>query len=58
MMSAADLERLMEFRSLRVHPLRGDREGLWAIDLLAQWRLLFSIDDGTIVIEEVSNHYD
>ena len=57
-MSTASIDRLMEFRSLRLHPLKGDRYGLWVVDLVAQWRLLFSIEDDTVVIQEVSNHYD
>lgn len=60
-MSALDLEALKKQRSLRCHPLKGNREGQWAINLTDRYRLGFSLhgDDLEIVqIEEVSKHYD
>jgi toxin HigB-1 len=49
-------------RPLRLHPLRGKREGQFAIDLIKKsWRLIltFRKEEVEIVrIEEVSNHYD
>jgi plasmid maintenance system killer protein len=49
---------LLELRSLRLHPLRGERAGSYAADLTGRWRLLFSREgDEYLVIEEVSNHY-
>jgi plasmid maintenance system killer protein len=44
--------------SLHLHPLKGDRAGTWAINLTEQWRLIFSIQEDYIMVEEVSNHYE
>lgn len=58
--SAADLEALKKQRSLRCHPLKGDREGQWAINMTDRYRLIFSLqgdDLGIVQIEEVSKHY-
>jgi len=29
----------------RLHPLKGDRKGLWAIDVSRNWRLVFRFVD-------------
>jgi proteic killer suppression protein len=51
---------LFALRSLRLHPLKGDRQGQHAIRLDETWRLVvrFAGDRLTIVtVEEVSKHY-
>lgn len=56
-----DYNTLMKLPGLRCHPLKGDRDGQWAVTLIDRWRLIFTFEDDnmTIVqIEEVSNHYD
>lgn len=56
-----ELEDLRAFPQLRWHPLKGDRQGQYAIVLHAQWRLIFTLDpedEQIILILEVSNHYD
>jgi toxin HigB-1 len=30
----------------RLHPLKGDRRGFWAVTVRANWRIVFRIDDG------------
>ena len=57
--SASSISDLHALRSLRLHPLTGERRGQYAMTLQAQWRLIISlVDDDTTMIEEVSNHYD
>ncbi len=51
---------LFALRSLRLHPLKGNRQGQHAIRLDDAWRLVvrFAGDRLTIVtVEEVSRHY-
>lgn len=56
---AKDFHSLRELRALRLHPLRGDREGSWSLTLHDRWRLVVRQNDGGgVTIEEVSNHYD
>lgn len=31
---------------LRLHPLKGDRVGYWAVTVQANWRVLFRFQDG------------
>lgn len=57
--SARDFREVRRLASLRAHPLRGKREGQWAVDLTARYRLIItpSSDGEAVVIEEVSSHY-
>lgn len=34
----------------RLHPLKGDRDGLWAIDVNKNWRITFEFIDGDVYI--------
>ena len=49
---------LYTFAFLRLHPLKGEREGQHSITLVGRWRLILTTpNDTTVVVEEVSNHY-
>ena len=56
---AKDFQTATQVRSMRLHPLRGQAEGRWAINLTGAWRLIISrgASEQEIIIEEVSNHY-
>jgi proteic killer suppression protein len=32
--------------SLRLHPLKGERRGFWAVTIRANWRIIFRFRDG------------
>ena len=32
--------------SLRLHPLKGDLKGRWAVTVRANWRIVFAFEDG------------
>lgn len=57
---AKSFEDLAKIPSLRFHPLKGDREGQFALNLTGYWRLIIT-NDGNVFdiakIEEVSDHY-
>jgi len=57
--SARHFEEVRALAALRAHPLRGVREGQWALDLTARYRLIVrpSSDGASVMIEEVSSHY-
>ena len=57
--SARDFRETRRLASLRAHPLQGDREGQWALDMTARYRLIVrpSRDGEAVMIEEVSSHY-
>ena len=57
---AAAFRDLWSNRSLRLHPLSGQRQGQYAIDLTNRWRLIVVPDQSGngLVIAEVTQHYD
>jgi len=58
---ARDIGELRRLPGLRCHPLKGDREGQWAMKLTGFHRLIFSLQGIRLEIariEEVSKHYD
>ncbi len=57
-LSATARADIAALRRLRLHPLRGDMRGLWAMDLVGRWRLLVTFQDEGALVQEVSNHYD
>lgn len=59
LLSAEAFSDLYTVRSLRLHPLKGDRAGQYAIDITNRVRLVLTYqdDEQTIRVEEVSQHY-
>ena len=55
--AAPDLHALGKLPSVRLHPLRGERTGEYALDLVGRWRLIVTIENDAVLIREVSNHY-
>ena len=55
-----DFQAAYRVRALHLHPLHGSRAGTWSIYLVGRWRLIVTKGDtdDTVIIEEVSNHYD
>jgi len=35
--------------SWRLHPLKGDRKGQWAVTVRANWRIVFGFDGGNAI---------
>ena len=38
----------LDIPGFRLHPLKGDRSGHWAIDVSGNWRLTFRFDGGDV----------
>ena len=54
------IDELVLNRTLKCHPLKGDRKGEWSIKLTGFWRLIFTLHGEELEIariEEVSKHY-
>ena len=59
--NSATLDDLFAQKSLRCHPLKGDRDGQYSMKLTGFMRLIFTVEQSAIeivTIEEVSKHYD
>lgn len=38
----------MDVPGFRLHPLKGKRSGIWAVDVSGNWRLTFQFEDGQV----------
>lgn len=45
-LDAADEVSNMDLPGFRLHPLRGDRAGFWAVTVQANWRIIFRFEAG------------
>ena len=54
--AAATLDDLRNNPGARLHRLRGDRAGQWAIAINAQYRIVFDWDDGPANVEITDYH--
>ena len=56
--AADNLHELGRSRALRLHPLKGNRRGEWAMMLQGRWRLIIEpIGEHAVRVKEVSAHY-
>lgn len=51
--ASGTLKDMSYIRSARLHPLKGKREGQYAVDLTGNYRLVFTADDGNIKLEKI-----
>ena len=57
--AAPTFSALRRIQALRIHPLRGTREGEWSLKLNQNWRLVFTVPSETAcVIESVEDYHD
>ena len=56
----ADFQQAYTVRAMRLHALKGSNKGELSIILTGRWRLIVTQGEreGSVIIEEVSNHYD
>ena len=47
----------MDLPGFRLHPLKGDRRGLWAIDVSKNWRITFEFIDGDAYIVNYEDYH-
>ncbi|RKX38644.1 MAG: plasmid maintenance system killer [Verrucomicrobia bacterium] len=59
--TARNLDEVKTLPGLNCHPLKGARDGQWAVKLSGFYRLIFTVSGEALDlarIEEVSKHYD
>ena len=48
-LNASAMPQDMDLPGFRLHPLKGDHAGLWAVTVRANWRIVFRFEDGHAV---------
>jgi proteic killer suppression protein len=47
----------MDLPGFRLHPLKGDRKDLWAIDVSKNWRVIFKFEDGNAYVVDYEDYH-
>jgi proteic killer suppression protein len=47
----------MDIPGYRLHPLKGNRKGLWSISVSGNWRLTFEFADGNVYILDYEDYH-
>ena len=47
----------MDIPGWRLHPLKGDRKGLWAINVTGNWRIVFKFEDGHAYVVNYEDYH-
>ena len=47
----------MNLPGFRLHPLKGDKQGLWAIDVSKNWRITFEFEDGNVYVVNYEDYH-
>ena len=47
-LNAAETIEALQLPTFRLHPLKGDLRGSWAITVRANWRIVFRFEDGKV----------
>jgi len=47
----------MNMPGWRLHPLKGDREGLWAVKVSGNWRIVFEFKDGHAYVVNYEDYH-
>lgn len=48
LLEVATHPRALDLPGLRLHRLRGDRDGQWSVTVSANWRVVFRFEDGDV----------
>ena len=55
--AARSLDDILPLRSIGLHALSGDRQGLWAMTINGPWRLVFRFRDGNAEAVEIVDYH-
>ena len=47
----------MDLPGFRLHPLKGDRRGFWALTVRANWRVVFRFEEGDALDVDYSDYH-
>jgi len=47
----------LDIPGYKIHPLKGDRKGIWAISVSGSWRLTFEFRDGHVYLLDYEDYH-
>ena len=56
-LDTADCIEDMDLPGFRLHPLKGQKKSLWAIDVNKNWRIVFEFQDGNAYVVDYEDYH-
>jgi toxin HigB-1 len=56
-LDAASRPQALDLPGYRLHPLKGDRRGYWAVTVRGNWRIIFRFENGDAVDVELVDYH-
>jgi toxin HigB-1 len=56
-LDAATTPQALDLPGYRLHPLKGDRKGLWAVTVRANWRIVFRFEEGHALDVDLTDYH-
>jgi toxin HigB-1 len=47
----------LDIHTFRLHPLKGDLKGFWAITVRANWRIIFRFESGNVCEVDLADYH-
>ncbi|MFQ5688025.1 MAG: type II toxin-antitoxin system RelE/ParE family toxin, partial [Candidatus Scalindua sp.] len=47
----------MDLPGFRLHPLKGNRKGLWATDVSKNWRIVFKFEEDNVYVVDYEDYH-
>jgi toxin HigB-1 len=47
----------LDIPGYRLHPLKGDRKGIWSISVSGNWRITFQFNDGNVHVVNYEDYH-
>lgn len=47
----------MDLPGFRLHSLKGNRKGYWAIDVSKNWRIVFRFEEGNVYVVDYEDYH-
>ena len=47
----------LDIPGYRLHPLKGDRKGIWSISVSGNWRITFEFTDGNVYVIDYEDYH-
>ena len=57
LLDAATTPQGLDLPRYRLHPLKGEMNGYWAVTVSANWRIIFKFEDGNAVDVELIDYH-
>ena len=52
-----DALEVLSAATFRLHPLKGDRKGLWSVRVSDNWRIVFRLEDGHVFDVDLTDYH-